>query len=127
MKKALFVLVLMIATLVANAQATGTTDTKTKSTSTVKSTSTTVTNKKSTRTAVKVGELQKAITDNVAKDYAGFTIKDATSVTLNSTVTYDVVVVKGTTTETLVYDKDGKFIKKMAHKAPMKRAPKKKK
>ena len=88
-------------------------------------TKTTVTNAKSTRTSVKVADLQKAITDNVAKDYVGFTIKEASSVTTNSAVTYDVVVVKGTTTETLVYDKDGKFVKKVTQKvvAP---APKKK-
>ena len=91
MKKVLFVLVLMMAVLVVNAQA--------------------------TRTTVKVADLQKAITDNVAKDYVGFGIKEATSVTVNNTVTYDVVIVKGTTTETLVYDKDGKFVKKMAQKA----------
>jgi hypothetical protein len=76
-------------------------------------TKTTVTNAKSTRTTVKVADLQKAITDNIAKDYVGFTIKEATSVTTNNTVTYDVVIVKGTTTETLVYDKDGKFVKKL--------------
>jgi hypothetical protein len=60
-----------------------------------------------------VADLQKAITDNIAKDYVGYTIKEAASVTANSVVTYEVVVVKGTTTETLVYDKDGKFLKKV--------------
>jgi hypothetical protein len=115
MKKLLFIAILMMAALVVNAQAT----------------KTTVTNAKSTRTAVKVTELQKAITDNVAKDYAGFTIKEATSVTTNTVVTYDVVITKGTTTETLVYDKDGKFVKKVTQKvvAPVQKtaapAPKK--
>jgi hypothetical protein len=101
MKKVLFVLVLMMAILVVNAQAT----------------KTTVTNAQSTRTTVKVEDLQKAITDNVAKDFVGFTIKDAASVTANNLVTYEVVIVKGNTTETLVYDKDGKFVKKLAQKA----------
>lgn len=76
-------------------------------------TKTTVTNAKSTRTTVKVADLQKPITDNVAKDYAGYTIKDASSITSNSAVTYHVVVVKGSDTETLVYDKDGMFVKKL--------------
>lgn len=88
MKKVLFVLALMMAVLVVNAQA--------------------------TRTVVKVADLQKVITDNITKDYAGYTIKDATKVTLNNVVTYEVVVVKGTLSEMLVYDKDGKFIEKMA-------------
>jgi hypothetical protein len=91
MKKVLFVMVLVMAAMVVNAQ--------------------------TTRTAVKVVDLQKAITDNVAKDYVGFTIKNAVKVTTNNVVTYDVVVSKGTTTETLVYDKDGKFVKKATQKA----------
>ena len=127
MKKILFVLVLVIAALVVNAQAKDTTTTQRKSTTTTKSSTTTVTNEKSIRTAVKVTELQKAITDNVAKDFVGFTIKGATSVTLNNTVTYEVVIVKGTTTETLVYDKDGKFVKKMAQTVAIKPTPKEKK
>ena len=93
MKKVLIVLVLIMAVLVVNAQVTNTTE--------------------STRTAVKVADLQKAITDNIAKDYVGYTIKEATSVTTNNAVTYEVVIVKGTNTETLVYDKDGKFVKKL--------------
>ena len=117
MKKLLFVFVLIIGTLAVNAQATGT---ATKSTSTSKTTTTTTTNKKSSRTPVKVADLQKSITDNIANDYPGFTIKDAASVNLNNTETFDVVIVKGKTTETLVYDKDGKFVKKLANKAATK-------
>ena len=108
MKKLLFVTVLIMAALVVNAQAT----------------KTPVTPVKATRTVVKVADLQKAITDNIAKDYVGFTIKEAASVTANKVVTYEVVIVKGTTTETLVYDKDGKFVKKVAQKV-MPPAPKK--
>ena len=103
MKKVLFVLVLIMAVLVVNAQ-----------------TKTTVTNAKSTRTTVKVSDLQKAITDNITKNYVGFTIKEATSVTSKNAVTYDVVIVKGTTTETLVYDKNGRFVKKIPKTAKKK-------
>ena len=103
MKKVLFVLVLIMAVLVVNAQ-----------------TKTTVTNAKSTRTTVKVSDLQKAITDNIAKNYVGFTIKEATSVTSKNAITYDVVIVKGTTTETLVYDKNGRFVKKIPKTAKKK-------
>jgi len=96
MKKVLFVLVLIMAALVVNAQ-----------------TQATVTQVKPTITVVKIADLPKAITDNVAKDYVGFTTKDATCTNTNNVLTYDVVIVKGTTTETLVYDKDGKFVKKL--------------
>ena len=74
------------------------------------------------RTTVKVVELQKAIIDNVAKDYVGFTIKEATKVVENNIVYYEVVVAKGTTQETLLYytllyDIDGKFLKNLTLKA----------
>jgi len=96
MKKVLLVLVLIMAALVVNAQ-----------------TQATTTQVKDTVIVVKIADLPKAITDNVAKDYAGFTIKDATSTVTNNVLTYDVVIVNGTATETLVYDKDGKFVKKL--------------
>jgi ribosomal protein S6E (S10) len=82
-----------------------------------------------TRTEVKTADLNKAITENVAKDYAGFTIKDAFKSDVNGVVTYEVKIAKGTETEVLVYDKDGKFVKKEARKAgtaTKKEAPKKK-
>jgi hypothetical protein len=101
MKKVLFVLVLIMAVLVVNGQATTTT------------TTTTTTKEVPVRTAVMVADLQKTITENIAKDYVGFTIKEATSVKANGVVTYEVVVVKGTVTETLVYDHTGKFVKKI--------------
>ena len=90
----------MMSILIVNAQATQTTPTKTKT----------------IHTAVKVDDLQKAITDHIAKNYAGYTIKEATSVTKNDIMTYHVVIVKETTTETLVYDKDGKFVKRLPQK-----------
>ena len=93
MKKLLIVIALFIAVLAVNAQVINTTD--------------------STRTVVKVANLQKAITDNIAKDYVGYTIKEATCVTTNNAFIYEVVIVEGTNTETLVYDKDGKFVKKL--------------
>jgi hypothetical protein len=100
MKKVLFVLVLMMSVLVLNAQAT----------------QTTAKNTKSVKTTIKVVDLQKAITDHIAKNYAGYTIKEATSLTKNEIMTYHVVIVRENTTETLVYDKDGKFIKRLPQK-----------
>jgi hypothetical protein len=89
MKRLLFITVLIMAALVVNAQ----------------------------RTPVKTVDLPKGITENVAKDYAGFTIKDATKVVANNVATYDVVIIKGTTSETLQYDNAGKFVKKVTVKA----------
>jgi hypothetical protein len=68
------------------------------------------------RTPIKVAELQKTITDNITKDHVGFTVKEATKVVDKEMVCYEVIVAKGTTQETLCYDKDGKFMKKLAAK-----------
>lgn len=65
------------------------------------------------RTPVKGTDIPKAITDNVAKDYAGFVVKEATKVVSNNQTTYEVLVTKGTAKETLLYDSNGKFIKKV--------------
>ena len=82
-----------------------------------------------TRSEIKVSDLNKAITENVAKDHAGFTIKDAYKLDNKGIVTFDVKVAKGNEEEILVYDKDGKFVKKEAHKLGMatKKVEKKKK
>jgi hypothetical protein len=87
MKKLLFTMTFIMAVLVANAQI--------------------------TKVQIKSSELPKAAAENIAKNYAGYTIKEATKVTENKVVTYDVMIHKGTAMETLVYDKDGKFLRKM--------------
>lgn len=106
MKKLLFILVFLMGAMIMNAQAGS--------------------NPQHKSTLVKVADLPKALTDNIAKDYAGFTIKEASSVMMNNNLNYDVVITKGTTSETLVYDKDGKFIRKVTQKVMMNPAPKKK-
>jgi len=73
-----------------------------------------VANAQITKVQVKPADLPKAITDNIAKNYVGYAIKEATKITENKVVSYDVMIHKGTAMETLVYDKDGKFLRKMA-------------
>ncbi|HNR41651.1 MAG TPA: hypothetical protein PKL65_05415 [Bacteroidales bacterium] len=69
------------------------------------------------RTAVKTADLQKSITDWITKDYAGFAITKADKVVANNVTTFEVVITKGSNSETLVFDKDGKFMHKMALKS----------
>jgi sensor histidine kinase regulating citrate/malate metabolism len=107
MKKVLFVMVLVLSVLAVNAQTTTTKTTKT------------TTSTKPVNASVKVADLPKSVTDNIAKDYPDYTVKQATSVTASNSTTYQVVVMKGTSTETLVYDKDGKFLKKLSAKSSM--------
>ena len=89
MKKLMFVLVLVLATAAVNAQ----------------------------RTAVKISDLQKSITDRITKDYAGYVITKADKVIARNETTFEVVISKGSTSETLVFDKDGKFMHRMALKS----------
>jgi hypothetical protein len=94
MKKLSLLLVMVMTVLIANAQPKA------------------PANAKSSSTPVKITDLPKAITDNIAKDYIGFTIKDANLVEREGVSHYHINIMKGATTETLVYDKDGKFLKK---------------
>ena len=99
MKKGLFILVLMMSVLVVNGQA-----------------DTTYKKMNSKQTTVKVADLPRAVTDNIAKMYPGYTVKEASTVMENMALNYHVVVSNGSATETLVYDKDGKFLNKLTKK-----------
>jgi len=99
MKRILFLLVFVMSVLVVNAQA-----------------DTTYKKMDSKQTTVKSADLPKTVTDNISKMYPGYTVKEATTVMENMALNYHVVVSNGTATETLVYDKDGKFLSKLSKK-----------
>jgi hypothetical protein len=105
MKKILFYLIFIMMPLVINAQESSC---------------------ESVATSMKISDLPKTITNNIAKDYAGYTIKEAISIKSGDNVTYEVAVVKETTLTTLTYDQDGKFLRKTTRKVVPKPAPKKK-
>lgn len=109
MKKLVFFLVLVMSVMAVRAQ-----DNKTPGASDSKSTATSP-----AATTVKVADLPKAITDNIAKDYPGYTVKEASSVTGKNGLNYQVVIMKGTENEALLYDKDGTFLKKLSGKSGM--------
>jgi hypothetical protein len=83
MKKLLLVTVLVLGAIVANAQ----------------------------RTPVKVSDLPKGVSDDIQKEYTGYTIKESNRVVANNTTTYEVIVSKGTEQKTLLFDNEGKSIK----------------
>lgn len=91
MKKPVFVLALMMAAMAVNAQ----------------------------RIAVKTSDLQKSITEMIAKDYPGYVISKADQVAANNVTTFEVVIIRGYNSETLAFDKDGKFLNKIAAKSGM--------
>ena len=68
------------------------------------------------RVNVPVTELPKAITDNVAKERSGFTVKEAnwdwsTTLVPGNIFIYEIVTTNGTKDQILLYNKDGKFLK----------------
>jgi hypothetical protein len=79
-----------------------------------------------TRTAVKVNDLPKAVTDNLSSAHQGWAASEAYKVDTKGVTTYEVVAKKGGSETTLVYDKDGKYLKmepaKTASAAPSKSA-----
>jgi hypothetical protein len=98
MKKIALLLVFMVSVLAVNAQV-DTAYSKNKM--------------KSKETTVKVADLPAAVTATISKDYPGYTVKEASSTWEENALNYHVVVAKGMETETLVFDKDGKFLKKL--------------
>jgi hypothetical protein len=70
-----------------------------------------------TKTAMKTTDLNKAITDHITKNYAGYKIVQANKVETNKVITYEVVVQKDATKNTLVYNNKFAFLKAEANKA----------
>ena len=64
-----------------------------------------------TKTSIKVTDLPKAVTEDIATKHVGWKATEAFSINTNNVMSYDVVVEKGTSKMNLSYDKDGKFVK----------------
>jgi hypothetical protein len=64
-----------------------------------------------TRTAVKVNDLPKAITENLSSAHQGWVASEAYKVDTKGVMTYEVLAKKGSSETMLVYDKDGKYLK----------------
>jgi hypothetical protein len=79
-----------------------------------------------TRTSLKVADLPKTITDNITTAHKGCVAQEAFKVDTRGVLSYEVVVKDAKSEMTLVYDKDGKFLKSEPKKAPAAAAPAKK-
>jgi hypothetical protein len=113
MKKVLFIMVLVMSAVVVNAQV------QTPSDRMPGSADSTSTWSKSSGTTIPTSDLPQAVTDNIKKDYPGYTIKSASSMTGKNGLNYVVDVMKGTESESLVFDNTGKFLKKLTSKSGM--------
>jgi hypothetical protein len=75
---------------------------------------------KSQRTQVQVSALPDPIPRFLNTYYPGFvTEKEYRVVTNNNEITYETVITKGTTQETLVFDQNGKFLRKDVGSKPI--------
>jgi hypothetical protein len=126
MKKVLFVIALCVSVSLANAQnqnAPKTTTPPTPAPKVMKAPAA-----MPTRTVVKEAELLQPIKDNIAKDFTGAKLNVSFKIEAKGVVTYEVhVTAKDNVRWTLVYDKDGKFIKKEEMKMPQVKKPEVKK
>ena len=69
-----------------------------------------------TRTAVKVADLPKAITEDISAHHQGWTALDAFKIDTRNVLSYEVTVKKENSEMNLIYDKDGKYVRMEPHK-----------
>jgi hypothetical protein len=67
----------------------------------------------SDRTPIRIAELKTPITELIIKDYAGFIINQATRIVFKNIITYEIIIVQGTTTDTLIFDQNYFFVRKI--------------
>ncbi len=77
-----------------------------------------------TKTELKPADLSKPVAEYIAKNFVGYNIDKVFKCDNKGTVTSEVVIAKGTDKQTLVFDKDGKFMGKQATKVEAKPAVK---
>jgi hypothetical protein len=108
MKKAIFVLFLLMTATIVKAQ------------------SNIVVADKSDRTTINVADLQNHISAHINRYYVGFIINEAARVVVKNVITYEVIISQGITTDTLVYDENSNFIRNISQRDTLKKAQKKK-
>ena len=81
---------------------------------------------KSDRTPIRIAELKTPITELIIKDYAGFIINQATRIVIKNIITYEIIIVQGTTTDTLIFDENFNFVRKIPQNDSIKPVLKKK-
>jgi hypothetical protein len=104
MKKIIFILVLFVAAINAKGQAA------------------VLIKDKFDRTPIEIVDLQNHITDHITRTYPGFIINQATRVVKSNVITYEVIIIQGTTTDTLFYDQNYVLVRTIVHTDSIKSA-----
>jgi hypothetical protein len=79
------------------------------------------------RTPIEIADLQNHITTDITRDHPGFIINQATRVVKSNVITYEIVIVQGTTTDTLFFDQNYVLTHTTVHTDSIKPAEKVKK
>jgi len=109
MKKIIFILILFVTAIKTNCQ------------------TTVLIKDKFDRTPIEIADLQNHITTDIKRDHPGFIINQATRVVKSNVITYEVIIVQGTTTDTLFYDQNYVLTHTIVHADSIKPAEKIKK
>jgi len=79
------------------------------------------------RTPIIISNLKAPITDFINRHYTGFIINQATRVVKNKVITYEIIIVQGTTTDTLIYDRGYNIVREIVQNDSIKPSEKIKK
>jgi hypothetical protein len=97
MKKIIFIFVLFVATFKTNGQ------------------KVVVIKDKFDRTPIEIADLQDHVTTDIRRNHPGFIINQATRVVKSNVITYEIIIVQGTTTDTLFYDQNYVLMHTIVH------------
>lgn len=68
------------------------------------------------RTPILIAELKAPIPDLITRHYAGFIINQATRVVKKNVITYEIIIVQSTTTDTLIFDQNFNIAREIVQK-----------
>ena len=68
------------------------------------------------RTPVNIDNIKTPITDYIIRHYPGFIINQATRIVKNNVITYEIIIVQGITTDTLIYDRNYNIVREIVQK-----------
>ena len=68
------------------------------------------------RTPILFAELKAPITDFITRHYVGFIINQATRVVKHNIITYEIIIVSGLKTDTLIYDQNYNIVREIIQK-----------
>ena len=76
------------------------------------------------RTPIEIAALQNHKTTDITRDHPGFIINQATRIVKSNVITYEIIIVQGTTTDTLFYDQNYVLVHTIVHTDSIKPAEK---